>query len=321
MNENSKTSLRVTGALTSFLLLSSAVLSAGPVQAPAQASGNPETSGAPPAASKDAAAKDAAAKDAAAKDAAAQNVSSVQLPEIPRDLTRGKAAQFSVTVLAPQGGTLSLVLPSGFQAQPASHDVASSPKPFQWIFNVTPPARNQVIQDGVVQARLVKAGSPPVLLASDTKSLSYEVGQSLMGYYLFGLLGIAVGYAMRKLMKAFSEAAPPEETIQMMAADDPVPGWLKQLVARHYYSVDALITLVLGVLALYKLVNSDQRPPEDGLYPMGAIVLGFLIGLLTHSELVTRITAKGAAKLTSAWAARSQAAREAAAQAGKKAAV
>jgi hypothetical protein len=289
MNENSKMSLRVAGALVSFLLLSSAVFSAGTVQASGTktTTETSTTAEAPPAANKETATTDA---------------SSVQLPEIPRDLGRGKTAQFSVKVVAPQGGTLSLTLPSGFQAQPATYDVASSPKPFQWIFNVTPPARNQVIQDGVVQAKLVKAGTPPVLLGSDTKNLSYEVGQSLRGYYLFGLLGILVGYAMRKLMKAFSEAAPPTEDLQAMAADDPVPGWLKKFVAAHYYLVDASITLILGVLALYKLVTSDQRPPEDGLYPMGAVVLGFLIGLLTHSELVTRITAKGAAKLASAWA-------------------
>ena len=68
-------------------------------------------------------------------------------------------------------------------------------------------------------------------------------------------------------------------------------GWVSTFIKTHYYLMDFLVTLILGFLALVALVK-DNHAPDSGLYWYSALGLGFGIGLLTNSDLVTRLRTK-----------------------------
>jgi hypothetical protein len=65
-------------------------------------------------------------------------------------------------------------------------------------------------------------------------------------------------------------------------------GPITGFVMRHYYTVDGTVTLVLGILALLGL-SAHGRPPESTAWWGAALTLGVGLGLLTNSELITKV--------------------------------
>ncbi len=63
-----------------------------------------------------------------------------------------------------------------------------------------------------------------------------------------------------------------------------------KFVLEHYYWVDFAVTLTVGFLALAALMKNG-RPPASAEYWPEAIVLGVGLGLLTNSDLLTRVHA------------------------------
>jgi hypothetical protein len=233
------------------------------------------------------------AADTASKPECAKNTKIVKLGDLPKDLSNGRSAQLQVTTCSAKGGALAVTVPSGFSVQPASQEVTGSTTAAQsWIFNVTPPARDQVLDNGWIRAELraPAAGNQPAqTLGTDVLSVSYHVGQPVLAYFVLGLLGVALGYVLRKVVKALAETTPSSARIQAAVAAEPTPGWLKQFVADHYYGVDFTVTLFLGFLLLGSALTVDHAPPIRGQYWFGALLFGFATGLLTNSELITHL--------------------------------
>jgi len=222
---------------------------------------------------------------------------SLAIPPISQDLQDGRPAQLPVKVVAPDGGTLAVTVPPGFQVQPALQDISKSSSEQTVILNLTPPPKSTVVKSGFIRIELkhVETGKPSTLLAEKTFALTYELGQSLALYFFLGLLGIAIGYLLRRVIKILSSLpVPPEIIARAVAAEPAPPTGLGRFIEENYYLVDGLVTAVLGFLILTSLVK-DGRPPENGLFWYGAVPLGVGIGLLTNSELVTQIKFKGGA--------------------------
>jgi hypothetical protein len=110
--------------------------------------------------------------------------------------------------------------------------------------------------------------------------------QSLAAYLGLGALGILVGYLLRVLMKVLSTTTAPAP--DPTADPPPVLGPIGRFVASHYYQVDCLVTLVLGLAALLFLVK-DGHLPDNGVVWYGALLMGLALGLLTNSELITKL--------------------------------
>jgi hypothetical protein len=128
-------------------------------------------------------------------------------------------------------------------------------------------------------------------LASSSYPFQYGSGICLTVYFLLGVLGIGIGYIARlvvdtlnALPKPVLKTAPTITQGQVV----PTPGKITGFIKDHYYSMDFLVTLVLGFLALVALVK-DNHAPDTGLYWYSALGLGFGIGLLTNSDLITRL--------------------------------
>jgi hypothetical protein len=100
-----------------------------------------------------------------------------------------------------------------------------------------------------------------------------------------GFCGIALGYLVRLVMKV--EAKLPQPSPAPEKSED-VTGPVTSFVARNYYKVDFALTLLLGNLVLLALSHS-YHPPSKAADVPGALIFGFSLGLLTNSDLITRL--------------------------------
>jgi hypothetical protein len=103
----------------------------------------------------------------------------------------------------------------------------------------------------------------------------------IVQYLLWGLLGVAVGYGIRLLVKVLSKIPEPIP----LANDD---GPITKFVKKYYFLVDCLVTLVLGLFVLLYLIK-DGHVPDSAAYWYGAVVTGVGLGLLTNSELIVKL--------------------------------
>lgn len=126
-------------------------------------------------------------------------------------------------------------------------------------------------------------------VASDILEFEYQPGLRVCIYLLVGLTGVAIGYAVRMLVLAL-KAVQPQVEAQTLAAEESPKG-LRKFVLEHYWTVDFAVTLVLGFLALVALMK-DGRPPATATYWHHAAMLGVGLGLLTNSDLLTRVQPK-----------------------------
>ena len=103
-------------------------------------------------------------------------------------------------------------------------------------------------------------------------------------YLILGGLGIATGYSLRLLVKVLSAVPAPQPALGPADGEGPITSF----VIGHYYAVDFIVTLVLGFLALFALMQGARPPQVASAWPH-AITLGASLGLLTNSELITRL--------------------------------
>ncbi len=127
-------------------------------------------------------------------------------------------------------------------------------------------------------------GSSPQVLASQSLTFTYTTELALATYLLLGCIGVATGYWLRLLVNVLATAKP---KVVVTAEVDP-PERLKKFVGEHPVSTDFLVTLLLGVLAMLYLSHSG-RPPDAAAQWPGALTLGASLGVLTNSELFTRL--------------------------------
>jgi hypothetical protein len=128
-------------------------------------------------------------------------------------------------------------------------------------------------------------------LTSTIWKLDFAPEISVNWFLLAALAGVLVGYVVRFFVKLLGAIEPPP-VVSALDSETSEEGPITRWVKRNYYFVDCLVTMVLGFMLLVGLTQ-DRRPPQKGTEWYTALAIGFGIGLLTHSELVTRLKPPG----------------------------
>jgi len=118
--------------------------------------------------------------------------------------------------------------------------------------------------------------------------INYIPEVPLAAYFGFGLVGIFLGYWLRLFVKILSSTTPPQPA-PIAAGNPPAnPGPFTSFVMKHYYAVDLSVTIAIGFLILVSLIK-DGNPPDNALAWYSAVAMGVGLGLLTNSELITKL--------------------------------
>jgi len=110
---------------------------------------------------------------------------------------------------------------------------------------------------------------------------------SFLAYFGFGLLGIALGYLIRFLLKVKNGVVPPSPAPIPDVDQGGMPGSVTQFVTKHYYAVECACTLLLGFIAMAVLAK-DGTLPDSATNSSGALIMGLALGLLTDGELLAK---------------------------------
>jgi hypothetical protein len=185
-----------------------------------------------------------------------------------------------------QGTTLEVVVPSGFTVNPRSVPVGSAAGKKHRQFDIQPPrSYSSPSQLSVTAVLADRTGE----LASASVAFDFEGGIGTPQYFLAGFIGIVLGYLARVVVDTLQTLPkPPALAAGAAAANGQTPGRLTVFIQQHYYFTDFLVSVLLGLVALAALLK-DGHPPEAGAYWASAAVLGFGLGVLTNSDLITRL--------------------------------
>jgi len=123
------------------------------------------------------------------------------------------------------------------------------------------------------------------ILVSKLTNFTYTPEISLRLFFVFAMIGVAVGYWIRLIVSVLGSVDPPPAD---EPAGSPPGGPITKFVKGHYYTVDFLVTVALAFIVLATFVQSG-RPPTSGAAWYGALASGVGIGLFTNSELLTRL--------------------------------
>lgn len=210
----------------------------------------------------------------------------------PPQLRFNSTASLTVTAECPattEEQTLEVTPPPGFTVSPKSYQLGMTAGTKTRQFEVQTPRTYIVPADWRFFILLSTRNTE---VASISAAFPYNSGIPLYEYFLLGLLGIAVGYLARLVVDSLN--ALPKPMLPLAAAvlpgGTPAPnlGRFTIFIRDHYYFMDFAVTFVLGFLALAALVK-DNHAPDTGMYWYSSLGLGFGIGLLTNSDLVTRL--------------------------------
>lgn len=213
----------------------------------------------------------------------------------PSQLQFNSTASLTVTADLPsttEEQTLEVTPPPGFTVSPKSYQLGTSAGAKTRQFEVQTPRAYIAPANWRFFILLSTRNSE---LASLSVPFPYRSGIPLYQYFLLGVLGIGVGYFARLVVDSLNALPKPVLPVAAAAAPNapqaPDLGWFTVFIRGHYYFMDFAVTLVLGFLALTALVK-DNHAPDSGMYWYSALSLGFGIGLLTNSDLVTRLRTK-----------------------------
>ena len=131
------------------------------------------------------------------------------------------------------------------------------------------------------------------ILASQSLAFEYHPEIDLLDYLILGMIGVLGGWFLRFGVNLLKSVPPPLPAAlpQAKAAPTPAPSFMERLtdwVKRYYYVLDCLVTLGIALTVLVFMAKSG-RPPESGALWPGALATGIGLGLLTNSELLTRL--------------------------------
>lgn len=215
----------------------------------------------------------------------------------PSQLQFNAAATLTVTMDCPtttDEQTVEVTPPPGFTVSPKSYQLGTTAGTKTRQFEVQTP-RAYIAPANWRFFILFSARNAE--LASLSVPFPYRSGIPLYQYFLLGVFGIGVGYLARLVVDSLNALPKPVLPVPAAVAGPagalPAPdlGWFTAFIRNHYYFMDFVVTLVLGFLALTVLIK-DNHPPDSGMYWYSALSLGFGIGLLTNSDLVTRLRTK-----------------------------
>jgi hypothetical protein len=215
----------------------------------------------------------------------------VTLELVPNGILDGRRAQLYITVESPQelsNAVLDIHASTDFSVDPSTVELPSLAR--SAILNVTVTRVNgKLLQGDQALTVTLSQGSDAAtrkILVSKLAKFTYTPEIPLYSYFFFALIGVAIGYWVRLVVRVLGTVEPPPAAPQQPDATQPGP--ITRFVKAHYYMVDFLVTVILGFLVLATFVQSG-RPPQSGAAWYGALASGVGIGLFTNSELLTRL--------------------------------
>lgn len=178
-----------------------------------------------------------------------------------------------------------LSAPPGFRADPAVVSIGPLSGRATKSFNLRVDSA-QILTGQHAALIEVTVGSGPEsrIVASQSLLVDYLHEIALWEYFLFGLIGICLGYGIRLILKARESVPAPLPA----PAEGEAPGPVTKFVREHYYLADFLLTVSLGLIALAGLAKVG-RPPDAAAAWYAAGVLGAGLGVLTNNELLKKI--------------------------------
>jgi hypothetical protein len=208
----------------------------------------------------------------------------------PQSVKDQSSSQLVLTVECSEkltGLAITVVAPPGFKADPQSTSLAQCAGKMtqtgliKAVDSDIRPSQAYVLH---AQALVTGAGPNQNLVTDQALTFAYVTSQISLGlYFALGVLGILIGWGLKILIKVL--AAVPAPTPAPEAAG---VGPITAFVQKHYYLVDASVTLALGFFALVALTQGN-RPPQTGAFWYSALAVGASLGLLANSDLLVKL--------------------------------
>lgn len=192
-----------------------------------------------------------------------------------------------------EGIEVAAIAPPGFTIEPQSISISKLAGSTVRAFNVKAAAKKPHTGAYTIPVHLSAKKGADLLSEVQTGPFDFKnTDIKLRTYLLFGAIGIVVGYWLRLFIKILTAVTPDSPLVATQAADGPVTTFVKQ----HYYLVDSIVTLVLGVAALISLAGADT-PPTFAARWHTSLLAGITLGLLTNSDMVTKLGARLPARI------------------------
>jgi hypothetical protein len=210
----------------------------------------------------------------------------------PPSLKGAQGAQFVVTAVLPAGsneGSVESQVPPGFTASETSiRIIGDAGVPIRRSITLKADSTVESGRKTVIADLWAGAAGAPRKRVGATLRYDFDYSSDrlpISEYIWVGLLGVAIGYFVRLMVKTLGSVPAPKP-----APGDPVPedGPLTRFTRSHYYVVDGGVTLVLSLIVMLALIKNG-RPPDSAAQWYGALIGGAALGLLTNSELITKI--------------------------------
>ena len=116
----------------------------------------------------------------------------------------------------------------------------------------------------------------------------YDPLMAVPQYLLMGGIGIVLGYFIRAATKQLAKTPPDHQVERAKIQNDTTSSTARKWFVTHWYAIDFLVTLIVGTVVLV-VAMKDGLPPTTAPHWHNAFGTGFALGLLTNSELLTRI--------------------------------
>lgn len=206
---------------------------------------------------------------------------------------------------------IDFVPPAGFAATPRNIAFGGSEKgeprgEIRLAPNGATGAGDRSLQVNVV--RLADGKEKP--LPSSFFTFSFTPVLEQQSYLLYGMLGVLFGYAVRVAKKQLESTQPPPhvqaaqnaqaardsafvakaaaQAAGVAAPSTVVPTAVQMAYFKYWYAVDAFVTAIVGFIALLVLMRNGL-PPANANFWFNGITIGFALGLLTNTELITKV--------------------------------
>jgi hypothetical protein len=211
----------------------------------------------------------------------------------PADVVNSDAAKLIVEVQSNQPTSnlhLEFSAPPGFQITPSqSVGLPTFQGHYTSTFASVVRSDSPPVGTHSVLVRAVSgAGAGSAAVADATVSFAYISRIPIWSYLLLGAIGIVIGYVLRLLIGTLKTVPAPPLAPQAEGGGGPAVGPITTFVQQHYYFVDCAVTLTVGLLSLTLLLKNNHVP-DTGLYWYSTLGSGVALGLLTNSELLSKL--------------------------------